>query len=733
MAGSSYIGGCTSWTVSTETNLPVRLISEISSSISLTTYNIIGMKRGVESCHDKAATALIMTGLSSGFNTSTVCNSTTSGSIHTWYTKICGKGVTSLCVDCVDPCATDQCGNLNIINPCGPHHGSEYGCVAQNSSVNGYRILTASFIPLSPSPSILSIMINPKKMSVDILISLDQLTASPDGTVFCGSFPLGVKPTSTLDIAFQGFNAKSIHSLTNVTITGLLPLTNYDIYCYTTSNFGTKMIISESLQTRRSIKTLPFKGLVIESLLITMYQNTSALNSILLHLQTLPSESIFISIYTQLINSSISIPAVPASYVISSTDPTSYLFSLSSESTAQIGILKIFVIITGPSANEFEASFRSGKDKILVFSKTVPPPAPQLLSVVFSPDGHILTAIFDRETNKGKITGFNFPCSYFLSFVGSNATVCSWVGTKSVEIRLGTGAIVLPGDTLRFYGNDSIYGIQAMSLTEPADYTNYPYSTPVSLKILPPVSAAKPIIGISAPTTIGPNSSYILDLTSTSGGGGRPFRKTIFSVTSSLNGTRAQYFFDNKYGLFPPTPLPPGLFMSGSYNNIIVTVCNFLLQCDTAEASLTVTVRNPPIASISGGSILYITTEAGLDLNSNAYAGSPPSSAGLVYTWVLYQDGIQVFTIKDTSRQPYSYKLKPYTLSLHGYYTVVLTVVDSSTGFAATTSIAVLVIPSYIEGIIDGADIHTVSFGGNITLDASRSYDHDQFGKVDNQ
>ena len=151
VAGSSYIGGCTSWTVSTETNLPVRLISEISSSISLTTYNFIGMKRGVESCHDKAATALIITGLSSGFNTSTVCNDTTSGSIHTWYTKFCGKGATSLCVDCVDPCVTDQCGNLNIINPCGPHHGSEYGCVAQNSSVNGskdIRISTLTFFGL---------------------------------------------------------------------------------------------------------------------------------------------------------------------------------------------------------------------------------------------------------------------------------------------------------------------------------------------------------------------------------------------------------------------------------------------------------------------------------------------------------------------------------------------------------------------------------------------------------
>ena len=733
MAGSTYIGGCQSWTVSTNTNLPVRLISEIPSSIALTTYNAIGMKHDATSCSDKALSALIITALSTGGNTSTVCNGTSSGSPHTWYTKVCGSGAPSLCVDCVDPCATERCGSMKIINPCGPHRGSEYGCIAQNTSVNGYRILTATFIPLSPSPSILSILITPRKMSIDILISLDPLTASPDGTIFCGSFPSGIKPSVTLDIALQGFHVESIHSLANLTITGLLPLTIYDIYCYTKSNLGTQMIISESLQTRRSTKTLPFKTMVIEALLITMYQNSSALDSIQINLQALPSEYITISIFTQLINSSIAIPALPASYLVSSVDPTSYLFSLSSDSSAQLGYLKILVFITGPSANEFETSYKSGKNNILVVSRTVLPPAPQLLKVIFSSDGNALTAMFDRATNKGKISGYNFPCSYLFSFIGSSATVCAWVDTMSIKISLGSGASVLPGDLIHFYGNDSTYGIQALSLTVPADYTNYPYSSPLFLKILAPISAAKPVIGISAPTIIGPNSSYILDLTSTSGGGGRPFQKTIFSVTSSLNGTAAQYFFENNYVLFPPTPMPPGIFLSGSYNNIFIKVCNFLQQCDSEEVILTVTVRNPPTVTISGGSILYITTEAGLDLNANAYVGSPPSSSGLLYTWVLYKGGIQMFTIKDISRQPYSYKLKPYTLSLHGYYTVGLTVVDPVTGFAGTASISVLVIPSYIEGIIDGASIHAVSFGENVTLDASRSYDHDQLGKIVNR
>lgn len=734
-AGSIINGGCGAWTFATNTVLPGRSLSELPFAISLTTYNIHEMLHKVVSCNEEASTALIIGGLlmSSTSNTSCLGQNGT----HTWHTKVCASGVPSLCVDCTDPCATNQCGNLNILNPCGTSKGSEYGCKALNSSINGYRILSVTFIPISLPPIIRNIIIIPSKRSINIRVLLNTSTPFSDGTVYCGSFPTGTKPNSITDITLQGFYNSSVNGIANLIISGLIPISSIDVYCYTRSILGTQMTLMESLKYMKSVVTLPFRELSVKINILTIYKMASDINTIEINLESSPSESILISVSTISNNSSNVIPTIPNNYFISSSDTTSYFFSLSSSSTALLGDMKVIVSASGLSANDYEISYAKNNQNIIVLGTNVLPPAPKLSSVVFSSDGTSLIATFDRDTNRGGITTYNFQCSYLFTFYESSQSKCIWINSNMIQINLGTGAIVLPGDVISFLGssnnnnsNNKTYGIQGIRLNTQLDHAQYPFSPSVSLKIQAPLSPLKPNIGISAPTSIGPNDFYILDLTTTSGGGGRPFKETIFTVISSINNTRPQYYFDHNYVLYPPSSMPLGTFSEGSYNNIQITICNFLNQCNTAQTSVTVTSFDLPTVVILGNSLLYLTTERGLNLNANAYVGNQSSSLGLTYSWTIYKDNIQDFTIEEISKQEYSYKLSPYTLSLNSFYTVKLVVLNTRTGRGSTSSVSVLIVPSYIEGIIDGANFHSLSFGQNLTLDASKSYDNDKFGKL---
>jgi hypothetical protein len=62
---------------------------------------------------------------------------------------------------------------------------------------------------------------------------------------------------------------------------------------------------------------------------------------------------------------------------------------------------------------------------------------------------------------------------------------------------------------------------------------NYGTAVSTTRTVLVPIRAVKPIVGISAPSRIGLCDKYILDITSSSGGGGRAFTSIQFSVSTS--------------------------------------------------------------------------------------------------------------------------------------------------------------------------------------------------------
>jgi hypothetical protein len=575
-------GFCVPWTSGTGSVLNTLTVSQRPTNVSLITFDADTGNRIFSTCDNADETKKIITALNNPTTTAISTSCIGAGISHTWISKRCGDGITAFCVDCIDPCGVNQCPSLNSVNPCSPN---AYGCSSTNTSVNAYRVVTATFVPLSVAPSFMAIVATPNKTTVSVHTTLDS-----DGTVYCASYVSGVVPSSLSAIQLQGFTAISSSSVATVNITGLLPSSNYDIYCLSQSNLGTLSFISDVLQTKVAVTTICCKSVNIIVSFQSLYVGSQSLGSISAVLDALPSSSLTLTMGT-----STNGALVPASVVVTNALQTrDFTFSVSSASYAGIGVVSLIATLSGDSASEYSAVFVNG-NSFNVIPLSEPPQVPTFTSVRFSDDGTSLRAIFNADTNMASISVSLFPCSQLFSFSGVTDATCSWSSPSSIDIKLGSVALITVGETVTLLGNSSsTFNITALCLNVMATVgttacKDYEEITRTQTSVLIPFNAVSPVVGISAPSSIGSCDKFTMDLSSSIGDGGRPFTSISFVVTA-INATQAKIaenFLNSKYVLSPPTAVPFGMFPIG-LNNIRVTLCNFLGNCGSSSHQIAV-------------------------------------------------------------------------------------------------------------------------------------------------
>jgi hypothetical protein len=320
-------------------------------------------------------------------------------------------------------------------------------------------------------------------------------------------------------------------------------------------------------------------------------------NSIQVTLDALPSSSLTLSLGTKDTGTGAVSTLVPASIDITNAVQTKgFTFSITQASSRIAGILQVTAALSGPSANEYLPVFVL-RNNFTVVSLNVPPPVPVFLSVRFSNDGTSLSALFDANTDQGGIRTSSFACSLLFDFTGVAGATCSWTSPSLVTISPGSDASIAVGSSITLLGGGGVNRIKAFCLNVtplPGQTPCTSYSNVVTAikKVLVPFRAVRPVVQISAPARIGSCDKFVLDITSSSGGGGRAFTSITFNVSTSntLNpagAKAAQDFFMTQYVVSPPAAVPLGTFPSG-LNNIIVTVCNFLGMCGIGAQQLTV-------------------------------------------------------------------------------------------------------------------------------------------------
>lgn len=139
------------------------------------------------------------------------------------------------------------------------------------------------------------------------------------------------------------------------------------------------------------------------------------------------------------------------------------------------------------------------------------------------------------------------------------------------------------------------------------------------------------------------------------------------------------------------------------------------------------------MVSISSGSEISLTTDAGVTLNADAYVSTCNGSvyrSNLAYSWTASKNGVQDYSIVSTSKQFYSFKLSPYSLQVNALYTFTLTVLDRNSLQSSSRSINALIVPSVIISVIAGGSRTALNIGETFTADASASYDRDKNGNA---
>ena len=687
------------------------------------------MVRRVSSCDNIVSAGLIISAVTAASKSMSTIQCSGLGVTNSWSTRLCDGGTVGLCVGCADPCKADECPGIRTLNPCASTPSLAYGCSAVNSSVSSYRILTGTFVAFSVPPSIVSINYVIQKTSVVLSVSLEYPPrVIAESTVFCGAFALGTVPSSVADITSQNYvNSSSISKTAQISVQGLSPSAQYDLYCATQSSLGSFMALHDIIKTKVSVTSKCCKSVTVSLSIVSLPVGVSSVSAVKVVLDAPPSNSLTISLVTVSAATSVSTTLFPLTTSVSAMSTIlTFYYSISALDRSASGLNSVTASLSGTSAAEYSVIYSTARNFTLSDNS---PKAPSLVGVRFSGTGSYLSVLFNSATDSGLISSSSFPCGIIFSFPGVSQALCNWDSAVSVVVKTGSGAVVVPGDVFVLLGQNGTVPIRAycqptVSTALCAGYSQAQYVTTL---VAAPLFTTQPIVSISAPSVIGRFDAYVLDYSTSQNAGGRPFKST-FAVRSDFNISKVQNFYNLLYKATPPTAVPAGTFTAGSVNNIVVTLCNFLGACGQSSQTLIVTRSVAPIVSIAGSSSIVTTTAAGLTLNGYGQSGNK-SSASLTFLWSAYENGAQKFNIISTSKQYFSYKLSPYTLKPNSLYSIVLTVFDPTTLLSSTKAVSVNVMQGAIVARLSGGNMITMSEGSNTTLDASASYDTDQQGK----
>ena len=636
-----------------------------------------------------------------------------------------------------------------MFNPCGGISGTDgggagYGCTQTQSTVNIFRVLSGTF-QLNPAfipPTISTLTIVPDKTTAVVSTVL-----SYEGTVYCGTFSTTTVPTSISQITSQNFVAASVSGtayVAKVSLSGLLPATDYVVYCIAQSSLGTLATLAAALTPKSTLTTLCCKTITVAINVDSMYDGSSASNAVQITMDALPSHGLGIVISARNSGDSVGVVSslIPAgNFSLTSTSGLIPLYaSVGSTTTANTGTVNVTAVLSGASVSEYQVVYPLGQS-FTVLSHVHPLPPPSLLSMRFSADGTALVASLSADSDLAGITQAHFSCSQLFTFTaasGLSATKCSWTDPSDIHITLDGSTSLLVGGNVTLRGGNIRAACPAdVTIADCAKWLTTPSTV---ITVLAPVSQVIPTVSISAPSIIGMCDAFPIDVTSSVGSCGRVWSNISFAIksTNSSGMAKALHFLNKQYVFSPPSSVPAGYFATG-ISQITVKMCNFLGACGTSSIQLAVTGKNAPVVTIGGDQSFSTTVAAGLSINGDGYVsicnftakgGALPavSRSGLSFQWAAYVAGTQDFTLVSYSKQYYSYKLSPYSLIAGKTYTFALTVIDGSTGLSSARSVQVIVVPSAVVAVLSQGSTISVYQGSNITLSAATSYDMDKFG-----
>ena len=596
-------------------------------------------------------------------------------------------------------------------------------------------------------------------------ITLPVYLHSP-GTVRCAAFEKNFVPTSPEVVYTAGYvgtmyTTSGSGQRTEVTIPNLLPATIYETYCVSSTYRGGFMTMRRLLDTHNTVITQCCKEVLVKMSSAVFGVSSSIStesapypNALVIEIPSPPSSDLTIMYNISCLQSSTSLYTAP--HPTYPTDSSSVFYPSHHRVSAGKSVKNLLVNFVGSvpvqcqlafmlhstssvTLSEFSIVYPQGN----VFSVLGPneyQPRPVLSSVAFADKGDSIVATFSTATNRGALP-YTFTCSDLFDFstsTGGNATKltgnsvpqnCLWLDDIAVSINsnvLNVGDIVEVRPTSYVISSCNQISSSSSTCAPPGPFV----SSSTAIQTAP--NPIFPDVVITLPKYIGPSSSLMIDLTSSSGQGGRDWLSLTFKVFSTYeydteipyDTAQIQSFLDNNYtSAFSPVLIPSSLLESGASYTFSVTLCNFLNVCGRGEGYTTVLIQEVPDLMILGSKSRTIRRSNQLTINSKATATS--SQGTLEYYWNVRKANDSSVNIPSTSKDPSKFIVAANSLEGGSIYTVELSVVDSLTQLSSIDTVYIHVLEGSVVANIKGGIEQSIPISKGIVLDASGSYDTD--------
>lgn len=620
----------------------------------------------------------------------------------TWIVKRCLFGGIALCVNCIDPCALTHRENTPLslfINPCG---STIYRPPTQ------MRLLTITMQNTYLPVNILAIHSSPSSYAI-------QLKVHTDGTAFvvCNAFPDIILNVTLQQVIYTNFREITTKNIANVTVRNLSPSTSYAIYCVTqalgsnnwlgmTEMQATRMVISTScciqvtIGIRRSsvmLSELPVDNFVIVSVDDSVQYGFEVQLSIFSngenHCLLIPDTVVFLE--NKALRSSVNVQL---------------------RDCQSVGNFTIVGEIRGANSNKYDVNYVYGNTINIFTSNTKI--SPKMVKATFSSDLLSVLVVFNYPTNY--YGGSKLNCAEILQFTDANHSMCGWISSTQLIIKFSYLSVLSIDDLIYLKSPGLLIG-QPTDSYFPTQYVKV--ELPIYVSVFP-------IVSLIAPSSIKVNDSFVLDLSTSTGSGGRPWKSISFLVTTvpydNIASATLRNYLNKNYRLQNGTV--PGGYVSIGFSYIIQTIlCNFVDMCSSGVSEIRVEENTISNFLISGSPTRKVRIDSSLSLSVLSSTFLRQNS--YTYIWKFYngtsEDAYYSY-IWSSAYEPTGFFIPAYALRANCRYEVKLTVVDSQNNFAKSGVYIDVLDGNIVANIKRGAYI-SASVYTNVTIDASTSYD----------
>jgi hypothetical protein len=512
--------------------------------------------------------------------------------------------------------------------------------------------------------------------------------------VYCNAFDLGYKLTSVTEVASADYSviaeSSGVHT---VTITDLVPDTNYTTYCYTEDFFQHLMDLDDVLATQLNVSTDCCKQATFDLFVGTRLNDSTDTYSYVL--DALPEvDTVFQVDVIATTNCTQTEGEIPAAAV---AIPASTTFRADDLSTEKKFVIKGTPGCYNVTVTAISGSYYLGEEvPVVLMSSKNNPDAPVLESAQFGRNPSKILVVFDTPTDKAVDTipaaaSGSFPCTELFNSTthvtvdGLSVSTCLWTTSQTLTITLGTGNPLTGGnaeigDTLKILPNI----LNPCATCCPIQTQVCPAATSGEATISSPNNPLKPTPSLSTSATIGECADMRLDPTGSSGSGGRDWKTINWVVTGdgSQNATAVSLInslLNSDYASTKKRAVIPSKWTdSGGTYTVKLQLTNFLNQYSQVSTTVTVTsVAKQPSVSIAGSKQVSMYRANTLILRAigtvTVCSGASSGTNSIAYTWKVYIGSIYQSSIQSSSKDPRYFKLAAYTLTPNTVYTVYVT------------------------------------------------------------